>query len=234
MYLATICHTRGMQYEIEIKSLLGSRKAADALLQKVMAIDPSTRLVSEQHQLNHYYVGGELSDLARVMSDIIDAQMVDRIHEIAQQATSINVRTRQKNDRVLLIVKGSLDSTSAVHSHHRMEFEEVVPLTLAELDRRVELSGWQLEAKWQADRKLYETMGITLDLFFTPGYGYMAEFERVVHDDTDREAAHEQLVEVMRTLGVQEVSGDRLERMFAYYNQHWSEYYGTDKIFTVA
>lgn len=28
----------------------------------------------------------------------------------------------------------------------------------------------------------------------------MAEFERVVHDDTDREAAHEQLVEVMRTL----------------------------------
>lgn len=179
-----------MKYEIEIKSLLGSRDAADRLLQKVTAIDPSTRLVSEQHQLNHYFAGGELRNLVRGMGDILDAQMVDRIHDIDRQATNTNVRTRQKNDTVLLVVKGSLDSASAAHSHHRMEFEQEVPLTLVELDRRVEQSGWQLEAKWQADRKLYETMGITLDLFFTPGYGHMAEFERVVHDDTDREAAH--------------------------------------------
>lgn len=38
----------------------------------------------------------------------------------------------------------------------------------------------------------------------------------------------------MRSLGAQELPGDRLECMFAYYNQHWPEYYGTDKIFTVA
>jgi len=26
---------------------------------------------------------------------------------------------------------------------------------------------------------------------------------------------------------------DRLERMFAYYNEHWQEYYDTDKTFVV-
>jgi hypothetical protein len=37
----------------------------------------------------------------------------------------------------------------------------------------------------------------------------------------------------MKELGVKELDQKRLERMFAFYNTHWPEYYGTDKIFTI-
>lgn len=222
-----------MQYEIEIKTLLGSKQASDNLLKAVRSRDPKTTLVSEQHQLNHYFRGGDLAQLASSAAHHLSESQRATLSEINEKATHINVRTRQKNDTVLLIVKGSLDATSAVHSHHRMEFEAPVTLSINELDELILNSGWQLEAKWQADRKIYDTLGLTLDLYFTPGYGYMAEFERVVSDNNDRQAAHQQLVDVMESLGVQELPNDRLERMFAYYNQHWPEYYGTKKVFTV-
>ncbi len=37
----------------------------------------------------------------------------------------------------------------------------------------------------------------------------------------------------MKEVGVAELPQDRLERMFAYYNLHWPEYYGTENIFTI-
>ena len=222
-----------MQYEIEIKTLLGSKEQSDKLLAKVMERDPKTKLVSEQKQLNHYYHDGNLADLAQGVAKHITPGQAAALTDIAARAKSINVRTRQKNDTVLLIVKGSLDEVSAVHSHQRMEFEAPVNISLANLDALVEQSGWQLEAKWQADRKIYSTLGLTLDVFFTPGYGYLAEFEQVVMADKDRESAHQKLVDTMESLGVQELPNNRLERMFAYYNQHWQEYYGTDRVFTV-
>lgn len=222
-----------MQYEIEIKTLLGSQQKSDELLAEVTRRDPSTKLVSEQKQLNHYYHGGNLASLAKGVAAHITPEQAKALSDIAARAKSINVRTRKKNDTVLLIVKGSLDNVSAVHSHQRMEFEAPVNMPIDELDALVEQTGWQLEAKWQADRKIYDTMGLTLDMFFTPGYGYMAEFEKVVEADEDRESAHQKLVDTMESLGVEELPNPRLERMFAYYNQHWREYYGTDNIFVV-
>lgn len=222
-----------MQYEIEIKTLLGSKEKSDELLAEVIRRDPATKLVSEQKQLNHYYHGGNLAGLAARMKDYLTLEQIEALDDISTRATSVNVRTRDKNGTVLLIVKGSLDNVSAAHSHQRMEFEAPVNLPIDELDAFVEQSGWQLEAKWQANRKIYETMGLTLDMFFTPGYGYMAEFEKVVSADDDREAAHQKLVDTMESLGVEELPNPRLERMFAYYNQHWREYYGTDKVFVV-
>jgi adenylate cyclase class IV len=114
-----------------------------------------------------------------------------------------------------------------------MEFEAELPLTIDELDEKILKSDWQIEAKWQADRKIYEADGITIDIFFSPGYGYLAEFEKVVTDASDREAAHASVEDIMKKLDAKELPNDRLERMFAYYNQHWPEYYGTDKIFVI-
>jgi hypothetical protein len=37
----------------------------------------------------------------------------------------------------------------------------------------------------------------------------------------------------MAELGVEELLQDRLERMFAHYNEHWQEYYGTDRTFII-
>lgn len=226
-------YTRLMQYEIEIKSLLGSQAASKKLLQKAKMLFPDLRLTSEQRQLNHYFKGGTLESLIEVFNDALSAPQIEQLHTINKNAKSINVRSRQKNDVVLLIVKGSLDSVSAAHSHQRMEFEAELPLTIDELDEKILKSDWQIEAKWQADRKIYEAEGITIDIFFSPGYGYLAEFEKVVTNASDREAAHASVEDIMKKLDAKELPNDRLERMFAYYNQHWPEYYGTDKIFVI-
>lgn len=222
-----------MQYEIEIKSLLGSQAASDALMKQITKRDPKLKLISEQKQLNHYFHGGNLTELIGVIKQHLSTEQIAAINEIATTAKHVNVRTRQKNGTVLLIVKGSLDDTSAAHSHQRMEFEAEIDLTIDELDDLVLSSGWQLEAKWQAKREIYEALGLTIDLMFSPGYGYVVEFEKVVSDESDRTAAHDQVIAVMESLGVRELPNDRLERMFAYYNEHWPEYYGTDRVFTI-
>lgn len=222
-----------MQYEIEIKALLGSQEATDNILEKVRKLDPNCTVTSEQKQRNHYFKDGDLAALVTAFRSMLTPDQVATLTEISKRATSINVRSRQKNDEVLLIVKGSLDATSAVHSHQRMEFEAPLAITIEQLDEMILSTGWRLEAKWQAERTIYTALGLTLDVFFTPGYGYMIEFEKVITDDTDRETAHQQVVDVMHQLGVSELPNDRLERMFAYYNEHWPEYYGTRNIFTI-
>jgi hypothetical protein len=65
------------------------------------------------------------------------------------------------------------------------------------------------------------------------GYGYLAEFERVIEDEAKAGAVQDELRALMAELGVEELPQDRLERMFAHYNAHWPEYYGTEKIFTI-
>ena len=37
----------------------------------------------------------------------------------------------------------------------------------------------------------------------------------------------------MKELNVEELPQDRLERMFDFYNTHWKDYYGTERIFMV-
>jgi len=222
-----------MQYEIEIKCLLPDKSALEALLKKIELKDPTMKLVSVQRQRNHYFHGGSLEKLIEHAVSHLSAEQLENLKDINATATHINVRSRQKNDEVLLIVKGSLDDVSAAHSHHRMEFEGVVPLDIDQLDDLILESGWLLEAKWQANREIYSALGLTVDTIVTPGYGYMVEFERVVTDDSSREEAHQQILDVMESLGVEELPNDRLERMFAYYNEHWQEYYDTDKTFVV-
>ncbi len=188
---------------------------------------------SEQHQLNHYFKDGTLDTLLHSFAPYLTPEQIKQLQQISKTATSINVRSRQKNDTVLLIIKGSLDAASAAHSHQRMEFEAPLEMTLEQLDQVILAAGWQIEAKWQADRVMYDADGITTDMMFTPGYGYVAEFEKVVTNEDEREAAHAAVIAIMQQLGVKELPNDRLERMFAYYNQHWQNYYGTTKTFTV-
>jgi len=74
---------------------------------------------------------------------------------------------------------------------------------------------------------------MTLCIDKNAGYGYLAEFEKVVQSAEVAEKTRDELRSVMSQLGVEELSQERLERMFAYYNVHWSEYYGTNKVFTI-
>ena len=46
------------QFEIEIKSLLGSKEKADELKKKLKELDPNLKLNSQNKQLNHYFIDG--------------------------------------------------------------------------------------------------------------------------------------------------------------------------------
>ena len=74
-------------------------------------------------------------------------------------------------------------------------------------------------------------MNVTLDK--NAGYGWLAEFERVVDDENQLGTAEKQVRALMQELGVEELPQGRLEQMFAFYNKHWEEYYGTERIFVI-
>jgi adenylate cyclase class IV len=76
--------------------------------------------------------------------------------------------------------------------------------------------------------------GVAVTLDKNAGYGWLAEFEKMVKDESQLEAARKEVRTLMEQCGVQELQQDRLERMFAFYNAHWGEYYGTEKVFTIA
>src|SRR5690606_5968193 len=140
---------------------------------------------------------------------------------------SFSIRTRQKDDQVLLVVKASVDEGTSANTVSRLEFEEPVNLSLEELDQILLDSGFSYQAKWSRERGEYAYKGINVCLDKNAGYGYLAEFEKILDDESLVNAARDEIAEIMRELGVEELPQDRLERMFAHYNQNWTDYYGT-------
>ena len=130
-------------------------------------------------------------------------------------------------------MKASLGADTSANGVSRMEFEESVNMTLAELDKLLEDVGFKYQAKWSRERVEYvlPNMNITLDK--NAGYGYLTEFETVIGDDADVEATRATLMQEIESFGLEELPQERIERMFAYYNEHWPEYYGTEKTFTI-
>ena len=106
-------------------------------------------------------------------------------------------------------------------------------MTLDELDQRLIDAGLSYQAKWSREREEYEMGDTVICIDKNAGYGYLAEFERVVTDPSKVEETRLALVDLMKEFGVKELKQDRIERMFAFYNSHWPEYYGTDKIFNI-
>lgn len=221
------------QYEIEIKTLLGEKSNADALKEKMCALDPACACVSTNTQLNHYFTGGALEALYEKTNHFFTDAIKEKFHHIAEKGTDFSVRTRQRDDEVLLVIKASVDEGSSSNAVSRLEFEEVVPISLSELDALVIEAGFTYQAKWSRAREEYTYKGVNVCVDKNAGYGYLAEFEKVVDGDADIASVRAELDVLMSELGVEELSQDRLERMFAHYNDNWPEYYGTDKTFII-
>jgi adenylate cyclase class IV len=221
------------QFEIEVKTLLGEKKNADALKARMCEYDPSCACVSVNKQLNHYFEGGDLVELYRLTHDLFLEDARSKFAYIAEKGTNFSVRTRQKDDTVLLVIKASIDGGTSANTVSRMEFEEEVNATLSELDERVLQSGFTYQAKWSRDREEYNYKGINVCIDRNAGYGYLAEFEKVVQGEHDLDAIRNDIDHIMAELEVVELPQDRLERMFAHYNKNWPEYYGTEKVFII-
>jgi adenylate cyclase class IV len=221
------------RYEVEIKSLLGDKETADALKSKMCELDPSCACVSKNKQLNHYFKDGDIRMLYEKTKNLFDEPGRRKFEEIVSKGKDVSVRTRQKDDEVLLVVKASLDAGTSANTVSRMEFEEPVSISLPALDALVEEAGFLYQAKWSREREEYAYKGATVCLDENAGYGYIAEFEKMADDESVLSAVRGELAGLMAELGVAELPQDRLERMFAHYNEHWPEYYGTDKTFTI-
>ncbi|HEX8993870.1 MAG TPA: CYTH domain-containing protein [Candidatus Paceibacterota bacterium] len=221
-------------YEIEVKSLLGAQENADALREKLFKLDPNAKLISRNSQLNHYFEGGNLDALAQsVARQCLSEDRCIMFDGLAKSARSFSVRTRQKDSGVYLIAKATVDDTTSENGVARIELDEKVSIPLDALDALMLGSGFRYQAKWSRDREEYSFRDLTVCIDRNAGYGWLAEFEKMINDEAEIDATREHIREVMKELGVEELQQDRLERMFKYYNEHWEEYYGTDKTFTI-
>ena len=220
-------------YEIEIKSLLGSTEKAQDIRDKMRVLDPNTMLTKENKQLNHYFINGDMAKLCEHILPLFAEKEQKRLKKIIEEGKEFSIRNRQQNDRVLLVIKASIDDTTSANGIARIEFEEPVQKTLAELDEILLSAGFVYQAKWSREREEYLCKGVTVCLDKNAGYGYVAEFEKMVDSADHALVVQKELRDFMAELGADELPQDRLERMFSYYNKNWQDYYGTEKIFTI-
>jgi len=220
-------------YEVEIKSLLGSEERATQLRNDLQKIDPACTKLSSYTQLNHYFEGGDPVRLVAVLAPYLSTDITERMNVMAK-GEKISIRSREMNGQVKIVMKASVGSDSSENGVARMEIEErIASVTLAQLDELILSAGYRYQAKWSRTREEYKVKDISVCLDKNAGYGYLAEFEKVVDAPEKTGQAQKEVSELMSALGVMELPQDRLERMFAHYNLHWPEYYGTENIFTI-
>lgn len=221
------------KYELEVKSLLDSSEGVTRVKRMMHERDATCVCVARSKQFNHYFVGGSLTALFRLLARYLSTDSKDRLFTFTATGNSCSVRTRLSNDKVYLVVKSSVDGGTSSNAVARLEFDELVPCTLEQIDALVLEAGYACQAKWSRSREEYTYKGLTVCIDKNAGYGYIAEFEKIVNDETLLVESRAEIDKIMLELGVFELAQDRLERMFAFYNCHWRDYYGTDKVFSV-
>jgi len=219
------------QYEIEIKSLLGSFERARKLKEKIK--EKGGEFVRSNNQLNHYFILNDVNKFKEKFNSHLFGEDKVKFNNIIEEGSNFSVRTRDTDGKVLLVIKASIDNDTSANGVSRIEFESEMKITLNELDKLLLDAGLEYQAKWSREREEYKLDDINVCLDKNAGYGYLAEFEKVVPDKFVTESVKEELLKIMKSFGVEELPQDRLERMFAHYNSNWRDYYGTEKIFNI-
>ena len=222
-------------FEIEIKTLLGSKERADELKRRLVKLFPSLKALPPHKQRNHYFNTPEkLERFVSAVNSLLSSDAQEKLMKIiAEVKGGVSVRTRDADETVFVILKASIGDDSSENGISRIEFEQPVKLTLEALDQRLLNAGLTYQAKWSREREHYDlgTIHITIDK--NAGYGYVAEFEKMIDDGGEADYARKELKALMAEFGCEELPQERLERMFTFYNKHWEEYYGTDRTFIV-
>ena len=218
-------------YEIEIKSLLGDKKQADILSKKIY--ERGGTLMAKNRQLNHYFTASSVAKLRELLLSQIEKSKKLFFQKILNEGNSLSIRTRDADGKVFLVIKASIGNDTSANGVSRLEFESEMKMTLGKLDKLLLDAGLEYQAKWSREREEYKLKDVNICLDKNAGYGYLAEFEKVVDNRDTADATKQELLRTMQDFGVEELSQDRLERMFAYYNNNWKDYYGTEKIFNI-
>ncbi len=220
-------------YEIELKSLLGNTSNAEKLVQKMKELDPNMVARGSHKQLNHYFKDGNLQSLYQKLETHVPEEKKNQFKEVVEKAKTFSVRTRFADGKVILVVKASVDETTSSNGTARLEFEALMDMSLEQLDNLILASGFNYQAKWSRERTDYTYKDTAVSIDKNAGYGYLAEFEKTETELEKVEPTKALLREMLKELEIQELPQDRLERMFAFYNDNWQDYYGTEKTFEI-
>jgi len=221
-------------YEVEIKSLLGNTENANAF--RTMLLDKGAlQTVVAYSQLNHYFTADKNSVVkaAELLAEYLSTEKHAELTDLSLHGSKHSVRTRAMEDKVIFVIKASVDNTTSENGIARREFEEEVKLSLEELDQLLLDAGCKYQAKWSRIREEYSYNNMNICLDKNAGYGYLTEFELVISDADKTKDAENQVRKTMSEFGLVELDQNRLSRMFDFYNNNWRDYYGTENIFTV-
>ena len=85
-----------------------------------------------------------------------------------------------------MVVKATVNNETSSNGTARIEWEvDLFPMTLDEIDTKLLMSGFEYQAKWSRARDSYKlNQNTILCLDKNAGYGYLAEFERVIDDES--------------------------------------------------
>ncbi len=221
-------------FEIEIKVLLWSEEKAQELIQKIHQHE-SISLMGENNQLNHYFLPqGNFDSLYKALQEYIHEDHHNKLYQIIIEWKSHSIRTREVDGKVLFIVKASVDDTTSSNWTARIEFEEEAQnIVLHELDQILLNHGFPYQSKWSRQRKEYKYKDYNVCIDKNAGYWYVAEFEKIISEQEKAESTKAEIRKELELLWIEELDQNRLERMFAHYNQHRPEYYWTEKTFII-
>lgn len=222
-------------YEIEIKSLLGSRERADELKRHLVQLFPALRTLPSHKQRNFYFnTPSDLSGVEKVARTFLSPEKQVELSRIIKNARGgVSIRTRDADGKALFILKASIGDDTSANGVSRIEFEEPITLFFDELNDRLTSAGLIYQAKWSREREHFDLGSIHITIDRNAGYGYLAEFEKMLSDGGEAKYAKKELKALMAELKCTELPQERLERMFKYYNEHWQEYYGTERTFNI-
>ena len=218
--------------EVEVKILLQSLKEKERFLG---ACQKKSELVEarKNSQLNHYFVWGDLKKLQENIDTQLSNEQKDELKMLISKAKSFSARTRKSNEDVIFVLKTSVDETNSINGTGRLEFEVTVPMSIDELDW-VFLDSWfEYETKWSRERVEYNFWEYTLCIDENSGYWFLAEIERVVPDGEDIDVIKSSIRDLITELWFEELSQDRVNRMYEHYIHVWPHYYGTKNWFNV-
>jgi adenylate cyclase class IV len=187
-------------------------------------------------QLNHYFKASEgaVGALRDTLKPHIPETAVEDLEHIITVGDNHSVRTREADGDVLVVIKASVGDDTSENGVSRIEFQELVDLTLDDLDDLLLEVGFSYQAKWSREREEFsfgDDVAVTIDR--NAGYGYLAELEKEVDSEEDVLAAEQLLRKLLGELELEELAQDRLERMFSHYNENWEDYYGTEETFDI-
>jgi adenylate cyclase class IV len=223
-----------MNSQIELKFCVKDEIEITNLLTEFSRRDLSFEMVKKETHKNHYFINVDIGALIANISGFLNTVETDELKELMVLSNEMSVRTRELNsERVFLIIKTILINQDQNFGNLRDEFEKEINITLDELDRLIINSKGIYQAKWSRTRVCYRFLDYTINIDKNAGYGYIVEIKKA---NTKLENQSETIIEIndlIAQLGFTPLSKEKLDKMNSFYNDHWIEYYDTDKTFDV-